>query len=338
MNDHSIPTKRPSSYCRFFQVVYKKLHIPSYSQHTAHTEMSQRVLSIQSHVVHGYVGNKAAVFPLQLLGLDVDVINSVHFSNHTGYSVIRGDVLQGEQLLALLNGLEQNDLLQDVGHVLTGYIGSDSFCQAVVTVVEHIRKANPKCRYVCDPVLGDSGKFYVPKSLVEVYKIHVIPHANVVTPNQFEAEQLTGMAIHTINDAKQACLLLHQMGPSLVILTSLVLQQDGLLTLLASSSSSSILANRTTDQIVWRIDAPLLPGHYTGTGDLIAALILGHTANPPYEMKHVLEKVISTMQAVIQRTMEANTTTNTVASTELKLIQSKQDIENPIISFTAYKI
>ena len=138
----------------------------------------RRVLSIQSHVVHGYVGNKCATFPLQLLGFDVDPVNSVHFSNHTGYpSGFAGDVLQGEQLWKLYNGLEKNGLAGQYSHVLTGYIGSEDFLRTVVRVVRSVREAaaattgrgNTIVPYICDPVLGDNGKCYVPESLIEVY-------------------------------------------------------------------------------------------------------------------------------------------------------------------------
>lgn len=148
--------------------------------------VNKRVLSIQSHVVSGYVGNKAAVFPLQLLGFDVDVINSVQFSNHTGYpSGWEGEVLDGTMLEKLVDGMDRNGLLSAfdgddldsgrIGHVLTGYIGSESFLRAVVNVVKKLKGLNPKCRYICDPVLGDMGRFYVPKELVEIYKSDVLP-------------------------------------------------------------------------------------------------------------------------------------------------------------------
>ena len=119
-------------------------------------------------------------------GFDVDIINSVHFSNHTGYPHgWEGDVLDGEKLLKLVNGLERNGLLSNdsvsnngsghIGHILTGYIGSESFLRSVVTVVQKLRALNSKCRYVCDPVLGDAGEFYVPVELVDIYRKDVLP-------------------------------------------------------------------------------------------------------------------------------------------------------------------
>ncbi|KAG8384152.1 hypothetical protein BUALT_Bualt04G0088500 [Buddleja alternifolia] len=177
-----------------------------------------RVLSIQSHTVQGYVGNKSAVFPLQLLGFDVDPINSVQFSNHTGkllislhsnslrpetrweviwYPTFKGQVLNGDQLWDLIEGLEANNLLYYT-HLLTGYIGSVSFLNTVLKVVDKLRSINPGLTYVCDPVLGDEGKLYVPQELVSVYREKVVPVASMLTPNQFEAEQLTGLRVYLV--------------------------------------------------------------------------------------------------------------------------------------------
>jgi pyridoxine kinase len=279
------------------------------------------------------VGNKAAVFPLQLLGFDVDVVNSVHFSNHTGYpSGWTGDVLNGDQLRAILQGLEKNDLLKGVGHLLTGYIGSESFLMAVLEVLTTLRR-HSNVRFVCDPVLGDAGHFYVPKELVAVYREKVIPLADVVTPNQFEVEQLTGIEVKSLADGKRACQVLLDMGPSLVFITSLGLSETN-----DVESTIAILAAQRKEggDEFWRIDSPLFPGQFTGTGDLTAALLLGHSAKQPGDLKGCMEKVISTMHSVIKRTHEM--TGDTVASKELRLIASKSDIENPPPLFDAYRI
>ncbi|KAL2241436.1 UNVERIFIED_CONTAM: Pyridoxal kinase [Sesamum indicum] len=172
-----------------------------------------RVLSIQSHTVQGYVGNKSAVFPLQLLGYDVDPINSVQFSNHTGYPTFKGQVLNGDQLWDLIEGLEANNLLYYT-HLLTGYIGSVSFLNTVLKVVDKLRSINPNLTYVCDPVLGDEGKLYVAQELVSVYREKVVPVASMLTPNQFEAELLTGFRIVSEQDGREACNILHAAGPS----------------------------------------------------------------------------------------------------------------------------
>jgi pyridoxine kinase len=278
------------------------------------------------------VGNKAAVFPLQLLGFEVDVVNSVHFSNHTGYvEGFEGDVLKGEQLRSILSGLERNGLLSDVGHLLTGYIGSESFLSAVLEVLTTLRKEKT-VRFVCDPVLGDKGKFYVPEELVPLYRDKVIPLADVLTPNQFEVEQLTGINIKSMDDALKACAVLHDMGPGLVFITSMELATE------VEDTMAILASQRTADgsTSVWRIDSNVFPGHFTGTGDLCASLLLAHTAMHPDNLPAAMEKVIDTMHAVISRTHQHSG--ESVQSRELRLIQSKKDIENPPPRFKAERL
>jgi pyridoxine kinase len=275
------------------------------------------------------VGNKAAVFPLQLLGFDVDSINSVHLSNHTGYNHVRGDVLKGDQLTALLDGLEKNGLLDETGHILTGYVGSESFLEALINVVTVVRSKNPSVRFVCDPVLGDRGRFYVP---VEVYKQKVLPLADVITPNQFEAEKLTGVVVDSMDAAEKACRLLHDMGPPLVFITSYVVPNK-------SDTTMSIVASRrnagTGQCDVWSIEFPRLAGDFTGTGDLCAALILAHSATST-SIPETLEHVINTMFAVLENTLLSSG--ESVKSRELKLIQSKAVIETPPKRFRAQQV
>lgn len=309
----------------------------------------KRVLSIQSHVVHGYVGNRAAVFPLQLLGFDVDFINSVHFASHTGYKHFPyGQVMNGDQLRNVLEGLEINGLIghdgedggdndEAIGSVLTGYIGSVSFLEAVLDVVATVRKYNPNACFVCDPVMGDDGEFYVPQELVEVYKNVVIPKADVVTPNQFETEQLTGIKVGTTEDARKACEALHDMGPSVVFITSAILDENAKIEDDDANKMITIIASKRnkTDgkQELWRIDCPKIPGSFTGTGDVTASLLLGHLESHPDDLPLVMEKVINTMYLLIQRTHQAKG--KTVRSKELRLIQSKDIIENPPSTFKA---
>jgi len=146
-----------------------------------------RVLSIQSSVVSGYVGNKSAVFPLQLLGFEVDIINSVQFSNHTGYRQgWTGQKLSGQELLDLIEGMKSNDLLHQISHLLTGYVGTESFLRTLLEVRQTLVKVNPGLIFVCDPVLGDDGVYYTERGLSTVYREEVLPQADIVTPNAFE--------------------------------------------------------------------------------------------------------------------------------------------------------
>ncbi|XP_061648881.1 pyridoxal kinase-like isoform X2 [Phyllopteryx taeniolatus] len=181
--------------------------------------MECRVLSIQSHVVRGYVGNKSATFPLQVLGFEVDSINSVQFSNHTGYAHWKGHVLKADELNVLYEGIKLNKV-NHYDYILTGYSRDTSFLMTVVDIIQELKVANPSLVYVCDPVMGDHGAMYVPEELLPVYRDKVVPLADILTPNQFEAELLTGRKILTTEDALEAMKQLHKMGPKTVVLTS----------------------------------------------------------------------------------------------------------------------
>ena len=171
---------RSGSPARLLSSSLQKLNMSSSNQ----WEAAPRVLSLQSHVVHGYVGNRAAVFPLQLLGFEVDYINSVQFSNHTGYNTVKGQILDGEQLWSIVEGLEQNGLLAGYDYLLTGYIGSESFLRTVLNIVQKLKEYNPNLIYICDPVLGDLGPgLYVPKDLISIYREEMMKVCSVITPN-----------------------------------------------------------------------------------------------------------------------------------------------------------
>lgn len=181
--------------------------------------------------------------------------------------------MDGEGLGTLLSGLEDNDLLEDIQYVLTGYIGSATFLAAIRSVILKVKKdKKTNFRYLCDPVLGDHGKFYVPHELVGLMKSDIIPLADIVTPNQFEVEQLTGITIESLEDAKRASAAFHDMGPPIVFLTSLELvanRKPDTLTIFASQRKRS---NGTTfHDEVYSIEVPKVRGSFTGTGDLTAA-------------------------------------------------------------------
>lgn len=288
---------------------------------------SPRVLSIQSHVVSGYVGNKSAVFPLQVLGFEVDCINSVQFSNHTGYDHFKGQILDAEQLGQLFEGLVLNGLHKKYTHLLTGYIGSTSFLEKVAEVVKVLKDANPSLLYVCDPVMGDNGKLYVTPDLLPIYQETILPLADIVTPNQFEAELLTGMKITDKKSALAAMDALHAKGVKTVVISSTNFEADHKTLLgLGSQRNSSSCPRRLQVRI------PLLDAHFTGTGDLFAALLTAWHHRHPEDLKIVLQKVLSTMEAVLQRTLKTGqrqSSQPTVEQLELKLIQSIRDIEQP---------
>ncbi|KAK6623657.1 hypothetical protein RUM43_009509 [Polyplax serrata] len=296
---------------------------------------SMRVLSIQSHVVSGYVGNKSATFPLQVLGFEVDAINSVQFSNHTGYGFWTGQVLQKSDLEELVKGLTQNNL-DNYSHLLTGYTADATFLRKIGDVVKQLRKVNPSLIYVCDPVIGDNGRIYVSKELIPIYRNEIIPLANIITPNQFELELIADRTIRSVEDAIKAIDYVHEMGVEIIFLSSSDLASDDNLLALISRKKGN-------KREVLKMTFPRLPASFTGTGDLTAALFLAWHTKTQNDLQASIENTIATMQAVVKRTFQiARQSTDgdnpTVSSLELKLIQSKDDIENPTCTIAAEQV
>ncbi|EFX76771.1 hypothetical protein DAPPUDRAFT_198770 [Daphnia pulex] len=300
------------------------------------SESSPQVLSIQSHVVAGYVGNKSAVFPLNVLGFEVHSINSVEFSNHTGYGKWKGHVLNAKELAELMSGLQINDL-DNFSHLLTGYVGSASFLEQVYENVKQLKEKNPKLVYVCDPVMGDNGQMYVPKELLEIYRDKLIPLADIITPNQFEVELLTGKTITNEADAIECMEMLHQMGVKVVIISSSVLGPNGTLTAFGSTKGAD-----STE--VWKLDIPRLPHLFTGTGDLFSALLLAWLHISGGNLSLAMANSLGSLQGVLHRTSayaEEQVKQGKPYGPkllELRLIQSKEDIEKPPQTFKAIRL
>ncbi|GJJ76469.1 pyridoxine kinase [Entomortierella parvispora] len=349
---------------------------------------SPRVLSIQSHIVSGYCGNKAATFPLQLLGFDVDVMNTVSFSNHTGYPSWTGEKATGDQLTKLFEGLETNGLV-DYTHLLTGYIGSAQNLTAVASIIERLQDHGQPF-FVLDPVMGDHDQLYVQPDVIPIYK-GLLKFAKAITPNQFEAEILADKKITDIQSCLEVIDILHKEGVEHVILTSVTLSIKDIQNC-SRSASSSTTTNRTNGGVTtngsklseendsndkddkdsshtalycvcssstsstskpraFAIGFPTYDGYFTGTGDLFSALLVArlHEALKDTTSQNTLPaltqaclKVVATMKAVVLRTYLTQKGTpgrsldRTQASAsqivkrcELRLIQSKPEIEHP---------
>lgn len=298
-----------------------------------------RVLSIQSHVVRGYVGNRAAMFPLQVLGFEVDAVNSVQFSNHTGYAHWKGQVLTSQELHVLYEGLKANNV-NKYDYVLTGYTRDKSFLGMVVDIVQELKKQNSRLVYVCDPVMGDKwngeGSMYVPQDLLPVYREKVVPMADIITPNQFEAELLSGRKIHSQEEAFEVMDVLHRMGPDTVVITSSDLPSPkGSDYLMALGSQRMRKPDGSTVTQHIRMEMRKLDAVFVGTGDLFAAMLLAWTHKHPDNLKVACEKTVSAMQHVLQRTIrcakEAGGQKPSPAQLELRMVQSRKDIEDPEI-------
>eukprot|EP00808_Paulinella_micropora_P010879 g36278.t1 len=268
-----------------------------------------RVLSVQSSVVRGYVGNKASVFALQLLGLDVDPIHSVQFSNHTGYPLFSGSKTTGQELEELTRGLSANNFLGEYNYLVAGYMGSVSFIKGFVDLVKKMRAKNPFLTFVCDPVMGDAGKLYVPKELVGIYRDELVPFAQILTPNQTEAEHLCDVKIDSMASALDACSKLQAMGPSTVVLTSVNLAPD-IIHIIAVSSDEKLFPEGRAGpgQVRYlHVTVRTIPGYFSGTGDLFAATLTAWL-HKTGSLRLALEKCVNTVHAIIQHTHDAKRT------------------------------
>lgn len=260
----------------------------------------------------------------------------------------------------LITGLEQNSLLDVYSHLLTGYIGQDAFLRKVVDTVKKLRAANPDLIYgtswdlklfgtisqslvlfertVCDPVMGDDGQMYVPANLMPIYRDEIIPLSDICTPNQFEVELLTGQKIHSTDDAWQAMRWFHDRGVGTVALSSTDLGAEGELLAFVSHRQCN-----SAQLLRWTLSIPRQGGgiSFTGTGDLFASLFLAHSALEAHCVKTAFERTVATLQAVIANTvarMPVGLTDVQSQHRELKIVQSKCDIESPTVRLEAIAV
>ncbi|PIG96702.1 pyridoxal kinase PdxY [Deinococcus sp. UR1] len=292
------------------------------------TGTPQNILSIQSWVSFGHVGNAAAVFPLQRLGFEVWAIHTVQFSNHTGYGAWTGAVFPPEAVADLIDGIEARGVLPECGAVLSGYMGSEGTVAAVVDAVRRVRTANPEALYACDPVMGDVGRgVFVRPELPELIAAQAIPEADIVTPNQFELELLTGVTVDTLEHALDAARALRERmragGPRVVLLTSLVR---------SGAPENSIETLAVTDDGAWLCRTPLLPldPPRNGTGDAIAALFLGHYLKTG-QAAQALSLSMSALFGLLSRTHAAGTR-------EIQLVAAQDEFVKPARLFEAQQV
>ena len=226
------------------------------------------IVSIQSHVAYGYVGNRAAVFPLQRLGYDVTAINTVQFSNHTGYGRFSGEVFSPEHVADVFDGMAELTGLRDVRALLTGYMGDQRSGEVMLSALARLRAARPDALYCCDPVMGDTGRgFFVAEGIPAWMRERSVPAADIVTPNQFELSFLAGREIATRADALAAAADLRALGPSVVLMTSMAVED---------TAADRIAMLVDTAHGSWRVSTPRIGFAVppNGAGDFTSAVFL----------------------------------------------------------------
>ena len=281
-----------------------------------------KVLSIQSHVAYGHVGNSSAVFPMQRLGVEVWPVHTVQFSNHTGYGQWRGRVFDGPAVEEVVQGVAERGALKECNAVLSGYMGSADIGAAILRAVAKVRAANPRADYCCDPVIGDVGRgVFVRPGIPEFMREQAVPAADVITPNQFELELLSGRTVQTRADAAAACDALHTLGPKVVLVTSLHTEEtpDTSLDMLASGPDGRFL-----------VRTPRLDVSLNGAGDAIAALFFFHWKRSG-STALALGAAASSIYGLLSRTHEAG-------ARELLLVDAQDEFVRPTRVFTAEAI
>ncbi len=254
------------------------------------------ILSIQSWVSYGHVGNASAVFPLQRMGIEVWAVNTVQFSNHTGYGKWRGQVFNGDAVRELIDGIEERGVLPACDGVLSGYMGDAGIGEAILDAVARVRSARPGALYLCDPVIGDVGRgVFVRPGIPEFMRERTVPAADIVTPNQFELEYLSGVKVEDVASLRTALAVLHASGPKVVMVTSVVTREtpDDAIDVVASDGTT-----------LTRLRTPRLPISVNGAGDAIAALFLGKMLterSPAAALVHAA----SATYGLLKRTAEA---------------------------------
>lgn len=265
------------------------------------------ILSIQSHVVYGYVGNKAATYPLQAMGFDVWPINTVQFSNHTGYGVWQGEIFAAEHIIKLVDGLFELGQQQKCKAILSGYMGSSQICNAVSQIVEKFKAENPNIIYLCDPVIGNTS-CYVKPEVLDFFQNHL--SADIITPNQYEAETLSGISITSKEDLKKVAHYFHNNGIKIVVITGVqFIGENGL----------KVFASDGINYFIIRTQEYQFPISINGTGDLFSSLLLG-----AYLKYHDLKTALRYATYYLQQALKA---THQADARELQVLAVKYDTD-----------
>ncbi|MGF1594246.1 MAG: pyridoxal kinase PdxY [Kiloniellaceae bacterium] len=281
------------------------------------------VISIQSHVAYGHVGNSAAVFALQRLGVEVWPVHTVQFSNHTGYPDWQGQAFGADHIAAVIDGLAARGALARCDALLTGYIGDPALGAVVADTARRLRAANPRALWVCDPVMGDHGKgLFVREGVPEFMTGTALPGADILTPNLFELELLTKTEMKGPEEVVAAARRLLEQGPQVVLVTSLAQQGNaaGEMEMLAVSASGA-------EGGAWRVAFPRLPMAPNGAGDAVAALFLGFYLKTR-SLPEALGAAASAIFEILATTLESG-------EEELQLVAAQDRLEAPRRVFAA---
>jgi pyridoxine kinase len=281
-----------------------------------------KILSIQSAVAYGHVGNSAAVFPLQRIGVEVMPVYTVNFSNHTGYGAWRGPLISPDDVRDVITGIEERGAFPEIDVVLSGYQGGEGIGEVILDAVARVKAANPTAIYACDPVMGNakSGCFVAP-AIPILLRDRVVPAADLITPNQFELGYLTNTEPDTLESTLASVDLVRATGPRVVLVTSVERpdRAEGTIEMLA-----------VDEQGAWIVETPQLPMKANGSGDVTAALFTAHY-RASGDAADALARTVSSVFDLLSRTLESG-------ARELQLIESQEFYAHPRMQFAVRQV
>ncbi|MGV3634216.1 MAG: pyridoxal kinase PdxY [Pseudorhodoplanes sp.] len=280
------------------------------------------LLSIQSHVAYGHVGNSAAVFPLQRIGVEVWPVNTVQFSNHTGYGGWTGEVFSAAHIRDVVKGIDDRGVMSNCDGVISGYMGSADIGEAILDAVARVKHANPGAKYCCDPVIGDDETgIYVREGIPDFIRTRALRAADVACPNQFELGVLTGLDTGTMDGMLAAVDFLHAFGIGTLLVTSVVTDEtpDDAIDMIASGQDGR-----------FRFRTPRLPITVNGAGDAIAALFFAHLLQSGASGE-AMAKAGSSLFGVLQLTADRG-------AREILLIEAQEEFVAPSQVFEAERL
>ncbi|MED7788679.1 pyridoxal kinase [Francisella sp. 19X1-34] len=277
-----------------------------------------RVLSIQSHVAYGYAGNKAAVFPMQKLGIDVSPIYTVQLSNHTQYDFFKGSFFNANDIQNVIDGMIANNFLAKQDAILSGYIGDLEVAKVIANTVLELKEENPNSLYCCDPVFGDKyddqedGHIFASKDHPNIFLEYLLPLADIITPNLFELSILSNTKIKNYDDIPKACeklIKLTKNNKLIIIVTSVSF---------SSSTTGIAIYNNGSFSHLESPKYKVQP-KVSGSGDITAAIFLSYLLKGK-SLESTLQSVTECLDGIFRVTHELDTD-------ELALVQAQEYIK-----------
>lgn len=245
------------------------------------------VIVISSHVIRGSVGNRAAVFAFETMGVPVWAMPTVLLPWHPGHGPSTRMVTPPDIFEQMIDDLIRSPWTGEVKAVLTGYFGHPDQPAAVARLVNSLRQKNSDLFYACDPVIGDRGGLYVPQATAEAVRDHLLPLASLATPNRYELAWFAEADLDTNSAIMDAAIAL---GPSRMLVTSAVPMMAGGTGNLYISGNTALLAEHR-----------LIDNAPNGLGDLLSAIFLARLLSGMSEEK-ALQLATASVFEILART------------------------------------